>query len=131
MAEIDIAKLSALSQPGPYGVDLEAGKTYYYCRCGLSKSQPFCDGSHRKLDNGITPQAFVAEETKKHWLCGCRQSDSLPFCDGAHKKEKGIKKYNEFLLRRNTEMKDELEKVNEKVMLRLFLIIDYQNLWIC
>ncbi|KAJ3336035.1 hypothetical protein HDU91_001933 [Kappamyces sp. JEL0680] len=110
---LSIAKLSQLTQPGPYGVELQEGKTYYYCACGLSKNQPFCDGSHKTSGTGLTPVAFTAKETKKHWICACRQSENLPFCDGTHKKEQGIKKYNEFLLKRNTELKNELDEVKK------------------
>lgn len=95
-------------QPAPYGVDLEPGKDYWFCSCGKSKNQPFCDGSHK--ESGMTPIKFSVEEKKKYWLCGCKVSDSLPFCDGTHRKEKGIKKYNEFLLQKNTELKADLDK---------------------
>ena len=104
-AEIDIAAVGQLTQPSPYGVDVEAGKEYFYCTCGLSKSQPFCDGSHRTSGSGLKPKKFVAEKTEKAWLCGCRQSANLPYCDGSHRQEKGFKKYNEFLLKANNDLK--------------------------
>ena len=94
---------------------IDVGKTYYYCTCGLSKNQPFCDGSHKTSGSGLTPMPFTAKETKKHWICGCRQSENLPFCDGAHKKEVGVKKYNEFLLKRNTELKAELDAAKAEI----------------
>jgi CDGSH iron-sulfur domain-containing protein 3 len=68
----------------PIQVQLEAGKQYYWCRCGLSKSQPFCDGSHK--DTGVTPLAFTSEESKSAWLCVCKKTGNAPFCDGTHNK---------------------------------------------
>lgn len=58
----------------------------------------------------------MAEKTEKAWLCGCRQSANLPFCDGEHKKEKGFKKYNEFLLKKNTDLKASVEAEKKKVI---------------
>lgn len=68
----------------PYPCDVDAGKTYYWCACGLSMKQPFCDGSHKVTD--IVPVAYVAEETKTLYFCGCKQTVSPPLCDGSHKK---------------------------------------------
>ena len=68
----------------PVEVDLEKGKTYAWCACGLSKNQPFCDGSHKITD--IKPVVFVAEETKKAHLCMCKQTKNMPYCDGSHNK---------------------------------------------
>lgn len=69
-------------QNAPYEVNVEAGKEYWYCMCGKSKNQPWCDGSHE--GTGIEPKSFVAKETGTVWLCGCRMSEDLPFCDGTH-----------------------------------------------
>ena len=71
-----------IAQKKPCVVELEAGKTYYWCTCGRSQKQPFCDGSHKGTD--FVPQAFEAEETKKYGLCACKHSKNAPFCDGAH-----------------------------------------------
>ncbi len=70
-------------QKAPYPVEVEAGKTYFWCACGQSKKQPFCDGSHK--GSSFNPVKFTAEATKKVWLCGCKQTRNQPFCDGAHK----------------------------------------------
>ena len=71
-------------QNKPYAVDVEAGETYYWCACGRSKNQPYCDGSHK--DTGFKPTAFTAEKTEKAYLCGCKKTANAPFCDGTHSK---------------------------------------------
>ncbi|MDE3078791.1 MAG: CDGSH iron-sulfur domain-containing protein [Paracoccaceae bacterium] len=72
-----------IAQKAPFAVDLEAGKSYFWCACGQSKNQPFCDGSHK--GTGFAPTKFEATESKKAFLCGCKHSASAPFCDGSHK----------------------------------------------
>jgi CDGSH-type Zn-finger protein len=72
-----------IAQKAPYPVDVEAGKSYWWCACGLSKSQPFCDGSHK--GSGITPVKWEADASKTVYFCGCKQSGKTPLCDGAHK----------------------------------------------
>jgi CDGSH-type Zn-finger protein len=67
----------------PFKVDVQASKAYYWCACGRSKNQPFCDGSHK--GTGLTPQAYKADADKTVWLCGCKQTKSAPLCDGTHK----------------------------------------------
>lgn len=64
-------------------VDLEAGKDYFFCTCGRSGKQPFCDGSHK--GTGFRSHKFTAEKTGKAWLCQCKHSKNIPFCDGTHK----------------------------------------------
>ena len=71
-----------IAQKGPYTRELEAG-TYWWCACGRSKNQPFCDGSHK--DTTITPVKFELTEATKVWLCGCKYSCNKPYCDGTHK----------------------------------------------
>lgn len=71
-----------IAQKGPYQVMLEAGKAYFWCTCGKSAKQPFCDGAHK--GTGLQPTRFVAESTGTVNLCGCKMSDDKPFCDGSH-----------------------------------------------
>jgi CDGSH-type Zn-finger protein len=70
-----------IAQKAPYELELEPG-TYYWCACGRSKSQPFCDGSHE--GTGIEPKEFVIAEKQTVSLCGCKWTADSPFCDGAH-----------------------------------------------
>lgn len=67
----------------PAKVILESGKKYFYCTCGQSSKQPFCDGSHKGTE--FTPQAFTAEKDGDTFLCQCKQSGNAPYCDGSHK----------------------------------------------
>lgn len=68
----------------PIVVELEAGKDYWFCTCGLSANQPFCDGSHK--GTGLKSHKFTAEKTGKAWLCMCKATGKTPFCDGTHSK---------------------------------------------
>ncbi|XP_011255958.1 CDGSH iron-sulfur domain-containing protein 3, mitochondrial isoform X2 [Camponotus floridanus] len=72
----------------PFRMRLEAGKTYSWCLCGQSKSQPICDGTHKNIFLKITlrPIRFSVAETKEYWLCNCKQTSNRPFCDGTHKR---------------------------------------------
>ncbi len=70
-----------IPQKSPYAVDLEAG-TYFWCACGRSAQQPFCDGSHRGSE--WTPVRYELAEAKKVWFCGCKHSQKPPLCDGSH-----------------------------------------------
>lgn len=66
----------------PIPVELKQGETYYYCTCGKSAKQPFCDGSHQ--GTSFTPKAFTAEKDGTAYLCACKQSKNAPYCDGSH-----------------------------------------------
>lgn len=72
-----------IAQRSPFPVQVEAGKTYFWCRCGRSKNQPFCDGSHK--GTGLSPIKYEATESKKVFFCGCKHSSHKPLCDGTHK----------------------------------------------
>lgn len=68
------------AQPGPYVVDVEAGKEYLWCQCGLSGMQPWCDGSH--VGTNLEPIRFTAPISSEFYMCGCKQSDNKPYCFG-------------------------------------------------
>ena len=71
-----------VAQTSPYGVEVEAGQDYWWCACGKSDDQPFCDGSHR--GTGFSPVQYTAEKSEKVWLCGCKKTGDVPQCDGSH-----------------------------------------------
>ena len=62
-------------------LEVEAG-TYFWCACGMSSNQPFCDGSHKGTD--ISPVKHTAEKDGKLFFCGCKKTDKVPLCDGTH-----------------------------------------------
>jgi len=68
----------------PFGIEVESGKSYFWCSCGLSQKQPFCDGSHKGSE--FVPVRFQATESKKVYFCGCKITASQPLCDGSHSK---------------------------------------------
>ena len=70
------------ARKSPYVLTAEAGREYWWCACGRSKSQPLCDGSHR--GTGVTPVPFRPAADGEVWLCGCKRTADKPFCDGTH-----------------------------------------------
>lgn len=66
----------------PIAIEVEEGKSYFWCTCGQSSKQPFCDGSHK--DTGFSPLKWTAEEDGKKFFCACKQTGKDPFCDGSH-----------------------------------------------
>ncbi|MEP4194080.1 MAG: CDGSH iron-sulfur domain-containing protein [Aliishimia sp.] len=71
-------------QKSPMPVDVEAGKSYFWCSCGRSSKQPFCDGSHK--GSSFNPIKYEASESKKVFFCACKHSENGPLCDGSHSK---------------------------------------------
>ena len=72
-----------MPQKAPYPVAVEAGKSYWWCACGKSASQPFCDGSHKGSE--FAPTKYTAEESKTVYFCGCKQSKNGALCDATHR----------------------------------------------
>jgi CDGSH-type Zn-finger protein len=68
----------------PINLNVEAGKSYWWCACGRSKKQPFCDGSHK--GSGFSPMEFKPEKAEEAWFCACKRSAKKPLCDGSHKR---------------------------------------------
>ena len=71
-----------VAQKAPYAVEAKEGDKYFWCACGLSDNQPFCDGSHQ--GTGFTPKPYQAERNRTLYFCGCKQSGGAPLCDGTH-----------------------------------------------
>jgi len=72
-----------VAQKSPYAVAVEAGKSYWWCACGKSKQQPFCDGSHKGSE--FTPVGYQADKSGTVYFCGCKRSVNGVLCDGTHK----------------------------------------------
>jgi len=73
------------TQKIPYKMKVEKGKTYFWCACGLTAKQPFCDGSHKK-DGKSKPVKYKSQETKEVYFCVCKKTQHTPLCDGSHSK---------------------------------------------
>ncbi len=74
--------LPRMAQRGPFLLTVEAGRSYWWCACGRSASQPFCDGSHK--GSGFSPIEFTPYAAGSIAFCGCKQSGRKPRCDGSH-----------------------------------------------
>lgn len=71
-----------IAQKEPYGVEVDEGQEYWWCACGRSASQPFCDGSHK--GTGLAPRQYVARRSQTVWFCGCKRTATPVVCDGTH-----------------------------------------------
>ncbi|WP_293761280.1 CDGSH iron-sulfur domain-containing protein [uncultured Aquitalea sp.] len=69
----------------PYAVEVKAGQDYWWCACGQSNSQPFCDGSHKGSD--FSPVKYTAEQSGTVYFCGCKRTAGQPLCDGTHSQD--------------------------------------------
>lgn len=76
-------ELPKICQKQPYAVEVEEGKNYAWCSCGLSEKQPFCDGSHKGTE--FKSVRYKAEKTGSVYFCGCKHTENQPLCDGSHK----------------------------------------------
>jgi len=72
-----------IAQKAPYPIEVEAGRNYWWCTCGESKKQPFCDGSHK--GGPFSPMQYTAAQDGRVWFCGCKATGKAPLCDGKHK----------------------------------------------
>jgi len=70
------------AQKSPFRIEVEPGQSYWWCACGKSGSQPFCDGSHK--GTGFAPKKVDIAESRTVAWCGCKHSKNAPFCDGSH-----------------------------------------------
>jgi len=71
-----------IAQKAPYPVEVTEGKKYFWCACGRSNRQPFCDGSHEGTE--FTPYAYTATDSRTLYFCGCKHTGGVPLCDGTH-----------------------------------------------
>ncbi|MGQ1788059.1 MULTISPECIES: CDGSH iron-sulfur domain-containing protein [unclassified Saccharicrinis] len=71
-----------IAQKSPFEADLSEGVSVFWCACGQSANQPFCDGSHQGSE--FTPVEYVPERSGAHFLCGCKRTGNKPLCDGTH-----------------------------------------------
>ena len=71
-----------IAAKNPFPMEVEKGRTYYWCACGRSENQPWCDGSHKGTE--FSPVAWEAPKDKIVFFCGCKQSGEAPVCDGTH-----------------------------------------------
>ena len=77
-----MSEAPGIPQKEPYAVEVENGKSYFWCACGKSSNQPFCDGSHN--GTSFEPLKYTAEKDGKVFFCGCKMTKRTPLCDGSH-----------------------------------------------
>ncbi len=73
---------AVIADKKPAVLELKPGETYWWCRCGRSSNQPFCDGSHH--GTGFEPIEVTVDKTKNYALCQCKRTGNSPWCDGTH-----------------------------------------------
>ena len=71
-----------LAQKSPFAVEVQEGRSYWWCACGRSSRQPFCDGSHK--DTGLAPMEYKATVSRTIYFCGCKRTTKSPLCDSTH-----------------------------------------------
>ncbi|MEZ5557209.1 MAG: CDGSH iron-sulfur domain-containing protein [Pseudomonadales bacterium] len=71
-----------IAQKAPYPVEVKSGQKLFWCACGRSTKQPFCDGSHQGTE--FTPMAYTADKDRTLYFCGCKRTAGAPLCDGTH-----------------------------------------------
>ena len=76
------ADVPVIAKRGPFPVEVEAGRSYFWCACGRSATQPFCDGSHK--GTSFSPVKYVPEESGRAFFCGCKATGGTALCDGTH-----------------------------------------------
>ena len=74
--------IPTIAQKSPMPVQVEQGKSYWWCACGKSKTQPFCDGSHK--GTAFVPSEYKAAQSGTVYFCACKNSKNSPLCDGTH-----------------------------------------------
>ena len=79
-----MSEIPEIAARQPIEVSVDAGKSYWWCACGRSKKQPFCDGSHK--GTAFTPLEWKAAATEQAWFCACKRTGRQPMCDGSHKR---------------------------------------------
>jgi CDGSH iron-sulfur domain-containing protein 3 len=95
MEMIPNKNLPHVAKAAPVMVKVEPGKIYPWCTCGLSEKQPFCDGTHKRIEPTVNEQGEAVmpfkslrvefTEEKEVWFCQCKQTKNPPYCDGSHK----------------------------------------------
>eukprot|EP00922_Rhytidocystis_sp_ex-Travisia-forbesii_P056936 GHVS01084270.1.p1 GENE.GHVS01084270.1~~GHVS01084270.1.p1 ORF type:complete len:175 (+),score=12.68 GHVS01084270.1:175-699(+) len=103
----DKARIEAVS---PVRVALTAGQTYWYCRCGRSKTKPFCDGSHKGTI--FKPLKMIPKETKEYSICQCCHSADLPYCDGTHRDVGTLTEYIDQLSQQTQQLRRRVSSLN-------------------
>ncbi|MBU3180181.1 CDGSH iron-sulfur domain-containing protein [Clostridium psychrophilum] len=76
-------EIPKIAKKAPITIQVKKGETYYWCACGRSSNQPFCDGSHKVT--AFKPLEFTAGKDDTVYICQCKQTETPPFCDCTHR----------------------------------------------